>query len=157
MKAHTMPLDEYLPSSKKTVAISGCFDIIHIGHIRFIDAASKQGDELVILLESDEFIKTYKHRDPFHTQNERAEVLSHIKEVDKVVLLPFMTKEMEYTELWKKIQPCIIAVTEGDEYIELKRSQASEISAKVIEVTELYKGKSSTLALKTKPTRLDLS
>lgn len=145
--ANIIPLSSYQPAQGQVVAISGCFDIIHIGHIRFIEAARKKGDSLVVLLESDDFIKKYKIRAPFHTQAERAEVLSHIKEVDTIVLLPFMTKDISYSTMWKKVAPSIIALTEGDTYFKEKTMQANEIGAKVVEVTKLFKGKSTTVAL----------
>ena len=151
--AQIVPLSSYQALSGKTVAISGCFDILHIGHIRFIEAARKKGDLLVVLLESDDFIAKYKMRKPFHNQAERAELLSHIREVDVVVLLPFMTKELMYIDMWKKVSPAIIALTAGDTYLNEKIAQGTEVGAKVVEVTPLIKGKSTTLALTFNPIR----
>lgn len=143
------PGDYIRPTNKHIVAISGCFDIIHIGHIRFIEAARGHGDTLVVLVESDRFIETYKKRKPFHTQQERAEILSHLREVDQIVLLPFMDSEKDYAHMWATIKPSVIAITGHDPYIEKKQHQASLVGARLIEVTPLIEKKSTTNALKT--------
>ena len=54
------------------VLVGGCFDILHFGHLMFLKNAKEEGKVLVVLLESDEFIKKFKHREPVHKQNERA-------------------------------------------------------------------------------------
>lgn len=144
-------LSSYQPAKIKTVAISGCFDILHIGHIRFITSARSKGERLVVLLESDGFIKKYKMRQPFQTQKERAEILSHIKEVDQIVLLPLMEVEITYRTMWKKVSPQIIAITKGDTYLKEKKAQAAEIGAEVVEVTPLIIGRSTTIALTLNP------
>lgn len=149
--ANILPLSSYQPPSGSIVAISGCFDILHIGHIRFITAARKRGDGLVVLLESDEFIRHFKKREPFHSQEERAEILSHISDVDTIVLLPFMGETSKYQDMWKSIRPKIIALTAGDTYLEDKKKQASLIGAQIMEVTPLIDNKSSTIALTHKP------
>ena len=57
MDSKIVHLAEFKPySEKKTVLVGGCFDILHIGHVRFLQAAKKQGDILIVVLESDEFI-----------------------------------------------------------------------------------------------------
>ena len=45
---------------KKIVLVGGCFDLIHYGHLKFLEAAKEQGDFLIVALESDEFIKKHK-------------------------------------------------------------------------------------------------
>lgn len=146
-------LSLYKASSGKTVAVSGCFDILHIGHIRLLAAAKQYGDNLVVLLESDEFITTYKKRQPFHSQTERAEMLSHIIEVDMVVLLPFMKDSNDYQIMWQQIRPNLIAITKGDLYVENKRKQAALIGAEIVEATSLIAGFSSTEALTHHPSK----
>jgi cytidyltransferase-like protein len=120
--------------NKKAVLVGGCFDLIHFGHLRFLEESKKQGDFLIVALESDEFIKNKKQRSPVHQQEERAEILSNFNMVDLVVLLPLFQTSDKYFELVKTISPSIIAVTEGDSQIENKRKQAKEINAQVKEV-----------------------
>lgn len=67
------------------VAVSGGFDPLHYGHIRYIQAAKKLGDELVVILNNDNWLADKKGR-PFMPQEERKEILEAIKGVDRVVL-----------------------------------------------------------------------
>ncbi len=99
---------------KKIVLVGGCFDVIHPGHIIFLEKAKRAGDILIVLLESDQKIKLLKGINrPFFTQLDRVEVLSSIKFVDFVVLLPFISKDKEYDQLILKIKPDIIAATKN--------------------------------------------
>jgi cytidyltransferase-like protein len=107
--------------NKKTVLVGGCFDLIHFGHLKFLEKAKEQGDFLIVALESDEFIKKHKRKLPVHQQSERAEILSNLNMVDLIVLLPFFRTNNDYFNLVKKISPSIIAVTEGDKQLENKK------------------------------------
>ena len=129
---------------KKIVLVGGCFDIFHYGHFYFLKKAKACGDFLIIALESDEFIRNNKKREPIHNQKQRAEILSGFYFVDLIILLPYFSKEDDYFDLVKKIKPNIIAVTKGDPKIENKKKQAKMIFAKVKEVTPLIKNFSST-------------
>ena len=120
--------------NKKSVLVGGCFDLIHFGHLKFLEAAKKEGDFLIVALEPDEFIKKHKRKLPVHIQLERAEILSNLNMVDLIILLPLFGSNNDYLSLVKKISPSIIGVTEGDGQIENKRKQAKEIGAEVREV-----------------------
>lgn len=120
--------------NKKTVLVGGCFDLIHFGHLKFLEAAKDQGDYLIVALESDEFIKTNKRKLQVHHQHERAEILASLNMVDLIILLPFFQTNEDYFELVKTVSPSIIAVTAGDNQIENKIKQAKLIGAKVREV-----------------------
>jgi rfaE bifunctional protein nucleotidyltransferase chain/domain len=141
-------LEKLLPGEGKgrVVLVGGCFDILHIGHVRFLSEAKGMGDYLIVLLESDEKVKELKGKNrPVFIQSERAEMLSALKCVDLVVLLPMMEDDVHYSNLVKKIKPDVIAVTENDPRIEKKRRQAEEARGKlkIIPLTETYS--SSTL------------
>ncbi len=128
---------------KKTVLVGGCFDLLHYGHFTFLKKAAAAGDRLVVALESDEFIKTRKKKNPIHTQRRRAEILRSLKFIGSVVLLPFLKTDEEYFSFVKKIKPDIIAVTEGDPNLKKKQEQARKINAKIKVVTPLLKGYST--------------
>lgn len=99
---------------EKVVLTGGCFDVLHPGHVIFLQKAKEAGDILVVLLESDEKIKKLKGVNrPVHTQKERAKILSALKVVDYIVLLPSLETAEEYDELIVKLKPDIIAVTKG--------------------------------------------
>ena len=136
-------LNTFLPrkSEGRIVLTGGCFDILHIGHVRFLSEAKKMGDYLVVLLESDEKVKELKGKNrPVFIQKERAEVLSALGSVDLIVLLPMMENDSDYLNLLMKIKPDIIAVTEDDPHIEKKRFQAKEVGGelKIISLTKTF-------------------
>jgi len=127
----------------RIVLAGGCFDILHIGHVRFLSEAKKMGDYLVVLLENDKKVKKLKGENrPAFIQKERAEMLSALGSVDLVVLLPTVENDSDYLNLIRKIKPDIIAVTESDPHIEKKKSQAKKIGGK-LKVISLIKTLSS--------------
>jgi rfaE bifunctional protein nucleotidyltransferase chain/domain len=125
----------------RIVLTGGCFDILHRGHVKFLSEAKRMGDTLVVLLESDKKVKKLKGKNrPVFIQRERAEMLSALRSVDLVVLLPMMENDGDYLNLVIKIKPDIIAVTENDLQIEKKKDQAKEVGAelKVISFIKTY-------------------
>lgn len=128
---------------KKTVLVGGCFDILHYGHLRFLESAKKVGDFLIVALESDQFIIKKKRKEPIHNQRERAEILAALKFVDAVIALPLFGSEEGYVSLVEKVRPDVIAVTEGDPHIKEKKAQAEKIGAEVKVVTPHVKGLST--------------
>jgi D-beta-D-heptose 7-phosphate kinase/D-beta-D-heptose 1-phosphate adenosyltransferase len=134
-------LKTFLPrtSEGRIVLTGGCFDILHIGHARFLSEAKKMGDYLIVLLESDREVRKLKGENrPVFIQEERAEMLSALESVDLIVLLPMMQNDSDYLNLVMKIKPDVIAVTEDDPHIEKKRYQAKEIGGelKIISLTK---------------------
>lgn len=115
-------------ASQKIVLAGGCFDILHIGHIEFLEKSKQAGDVLILLLESDKAIKLLKgNKRPINPQDDRAKVLSAIVFVDFVVTLPKPFKTSDYKKLVSEITPDIIAVTEGDPNLANKKLQAKEV------------------------------
>ena len=102
-------IDKLRGSGKKIVFTNGCFDIIHIGHVRYLKEAKALGDMLVIGLNSDKSVSSIKPDRPINPQTHRAEVLSSLEMVDYVVLFD---QETPY-ELIKLIQPDML-VKGGD-------------------------------------------
>lgn len=66
---------------------NGCFDILHIGHIKMLEAAKSRGDYLVVGIDSDSRVKELKGKDrPFNNQENRKAFLESIRFVDEVVV-----------------------------------------------------------------------
>ena len=117
--------------------VGGCFDILHLGHVIFLEKAKKLGDKLVVLLESDENINKNKGNNrPLNKQENRAKMLMSLKVVDRVIKLPEMKTDEEYLALIKKLKPSVIAVTGGDKRIFQKRKQAKIVGARLVKVTK---------------------
>lgn len=74
-------------SGKRIVFTNGCFDILHVGHVRYLAAARSEGDVLVVGLNSDESVKTIKPENrPIINQDQRAEVLAGLSSVDYITI-----------------------------------------------------------------------
>jgi D-beta-D-heptose 7-phosphate kinase/D-beta-D-heptose 1-phosphate adenosyltransferase len=94
---------------KRIVFTNGCFDILHIGHIRYLKDAKKLGDVLIIGLNSDASVKRLKPQRPVNEESNRAEVLASLEMVDYITLF---SEDTPY-ELIKTINPDVL-VKGGD-------------------------------------------
>ena len=99
---------------KKIVFTNGCFDLLHVGHIRYLAQAKKLGDFLIIGLNSDRSVKKLKGKDrPINSFEDRATLLSALNSVDLVIKF----EEQSPENLIKDIVPDIL-VKGGDYNIE---------------------------------------
>ncbi len=133
------------PSAKRVLA-GGCFDILHIGHVQFIAKAKEAGDSLILLLESSEFIEQVKKKKPVHTQEQRADILASLQNVDYVVPLPFLTNpNSDYERIIRALSPAVIALTEGDKMEAQKRKLAQLVGSEVLVISPISSFSSSQL------------
>jgi len=106
-KKHSVMLRK---NGKKVVFTNGCFDILHAGHVHYLEQAKELGDELVVGLNSDSSVKTLKGPNrPINNLEERAKVLSSLKCVDRIVSFADETP----IKLIKEIKPDVL-VKGGD-------------------------------------------
>ncbi len=95
---------------KKIVFTNGCFDILHLGHIRYLREAKRLGDILIIGLNSDHSVRSLKGSDrPLVKEKDRAEILSALEMVDYIVIFNELTPK----NLIDKIIPHVL-VKGGD-------------------------------------------
>jgi len=133
--------------SKKIVLVGGCFDLLHFGHISFLQEAKSHGDWLVVALESDENVRKMKGDSrPIHTQEQRKAMLEAVKFVDEVIALPPMHSDRDYFEFVRNLKPAVIAVTEEDSMKSKKQEQAIEVSATLVEIPKIHTPSTSQLA-----------
>ncbi|MDW8104729.1 MAG: D-glycero-beta-D-manno-heptose 1-phosphate adenylyltransferase [Armatimonadota bacterium] len=79
---------------ERCVFTNGCFDILHIGHVRYLQEARELGDYLVVAINSDESVRQLKgFPRPFVAQEERAEMLGALESVDYVTIYDELTAE----------------------------------------------------------------
>ena len=98
----------------KIVFTNGCFDILHAGHIRYLEDAKKLGDILVVGLNSDRAVKLLKGEErPVNNEEDRKFVLSALRAVDKVIVFD----DISPLELIKEVKPDVL-VKGGDWEIE---------------------------------------
>jgi len=126
---------------KKIVFTNGCFDIIHIGHVRYLKEAKKLGDILIVGINGDESVKTLKGEGrPIIPEKERAEILSSIKWVDYVVIF----YEINPESLITKIKPDIHV--KGGDYMmdEIPESKlVKSLGGKTVIIKEIEKKSTS--------------
>lgn len=130
---------------KKIVFTNGCFDIMHVGHIRYLQEASKLGDILIVALNSDDSVKKLKgSARPVNSESERAEMMCALGCVDYVVIF----KEDTPLRLIEAIQPDIL-VKGGDysnEYV-IGSKEVEERGGKLV-LIPFVEGKSTTNIIK---------
>ncbi len=126
---------------KKIVFTNGCFDLLHVGHIRYLAQAKKLGDFLIIGLNSDSSVKELKGEDrPINSFEDRATLLSAIESVDLVIMFEEQTPE----NLIKDIVPDIL-VKGGDYNIEdIVGYQTVIQNGGQVKTLSFYEGYSST-------------
>lgn len=139
-------ISEKIRKNRKTIVlVGGFFDILHTGHIKFLENAKKYGDYLFVLLEDDNKAKKAKGESrPINSQKDRAIVLSTLRSVDYVVLLKNMTNNAQYDKIIIQIAPNVLATTYGDPYINHKRRQAKLVNGKVMCVIHRIYDRSTT-------------
>jgi rfaE bifunctional protein nucleotidyltransferase chain/domain len=126
---------------KKIVFTNGCFDLLHVGHIRYLAQAKRLGDFLIIGLNSDSSVKELKGEDrPINSFEDRATLLSAIESVDLVIMFEEQTPE----NLIKDIVPDIL-VKGGDYNIEdIVGYQTVMQNGGQVKTLSFYEGYSST-------------
>ena len=130
---------------KKIVFTNGCFDIIHVGHIRYLTAAKSFGDVLIVGLNTDESVRKLKGESrPVNNQDDRAEVLLGLKAVDHVIFFGEQTAENLISELKPDIY-----VKGGDYTLEtLPEAKIVQSYGGRVEIVNLVAGKSTTNIIK---------
>jgi D-beta-D-heptose 7-phosphate kinase / D-beta-D-heptose 1-phosphate adenosyltransferase len=142
--AHIKTLDEITALStelktrgKKIVFTNGCFDILHAGHVRYLETAKSYGDVLILGLNSDRSVSALKGENrPINLELDRAYILAALEAVDYVVVFD---EDTPY-ELMKAVQPHILA--KGGDY-EGKEVVGQDI-ADELKLVQFVDGKSTT-------------
>ena len=134
-------VNELKNKDKKIIFTNGCFDILHIGHIKYLEKAKSFGDILILGLNSDESIRRLKGKNrPINTQDDRAYILASLEVVDYLVIF----EEDTPFELIKLIKPDVLV--KGGDY-EGKEVVGQDI-AKELKLIQFINGKSTTNTIK---------
>ncbi len=89
---------------RKLVVTNGCFDLLHVGHVRYLQAARKLGDALAVGLNGDLSIRALKGATrPLNGERDRAEVLAALGCVDFVAIFP----EVRAADFLERVQPAV--------------------------------------------------
>ena len=126
---------------KTFAATNGCFDILHVGHVRYLQKTKNLADYSIVMLNSDKSVKLIKGDSrPINNETDRAEILTALSSVDYVVLF----EEKSPADLLAKIKPDIY--TKGADYtLETlpERDVVEKNNIKVVFI-EFVEGKSTT-------------
>lgn len=126
---------------KKIVFTNGCFDILHVGHVKYLEVAKSYGDVLILGLNADSSVRKLKGPTrPINTQEDRAYILASLESVDYVVIFE---EETPY-ELIKLIKPHVLV--KGGDY-EGKEVVGQDI-ADELKLVQFVDGKSTTNTIK---------
>ena len=131
---------------RRLIFTNGCFDLLHVGHVRYLQAARALGDALVVAVNGDDSVRALKGpARPINNEQDRAEVLAALACVDHLVI--FHTERV--TEVVRTIRPHIYAKG-GDYTVESldpgERAALAEVGAE-IHILPLIPGKSTTAAI----------
>jgi len=116
---------------RKLVLTNGCFDLLHLGHVRYLQAARSLGDSLVVALNGDDSVRSLKGDGrPLNPAENRAEVIAALQSVDHVVIFP----ELRVTRLIEQLRPAIYV--KGGDYTTLslnpeERAALEKVGAEV--------------------------
>ena len=134
-------LDTLRKEGKKIAFTNGCFDILHVGHVRYLREAKKTADVLVLALNSDSSVQSIKGaKRPLICEEERAEILAALEFIDFVTIFPELTP----LELINYLKPDIIV--KGGDWPEDKvvgRDEVKKWGGRVVLIPEV-EGKSTT-------------
>ena len=128
-------------SDKKIVFTNGCFDILHKGHVSYLNTAKSFGDVLILGLNSDNSVKRLKGESrPINTQEDRAYILSALECIDYVVIFD---EDTPY-ELISKIKPNVLV--KGGDY--KGKEVVGQDIADELKLVDFIEGRSTTRTIK---------
>ncbi len=134
-------IDTIHHAGKTVVTTNGCFDILHVGHVRYLEKTKTFGDYLIVLLNSDKSVKSIKGPSrPINNEMDRAEILSALRCVDYVVLFD----EDSPRNLLDEMKPDVY--TKGADYTmeTLPEADIMKKNGTRVEFIDFVEGKSTT-------------
>ncbi len=114
----------------RKVFVSGCYDILHAGHLQFFEEARALGDYLIVSFASAEVLWHHKRRKPSIPDDHKRCLLQGLRMVDEVVITHGHKEGLDFEEDFLRIRPDFLIVTEDDKYGEAKRSLCAKTGAR---------------------------
>lgn len=115
---------EWRRAGDRVTLTNGCFDVLHVGHVRYLRAARELGGKVVVAVNSDASVRTLKGEGrPVMPAEERAEILAALADVDAVVIFP----ENDVRAIIREIRPDIHA--KGTDYTAESVPERAEVKA----------------------------
>lgn len=128
------------------VIATGVFDLLHVGHLRFLEAARQLGSELAVGVESDARVRMWKGPDrPVQSEEDRTEILGALRMVDRVFVIRGERVDPDYyVDLFRPMHARYLAVTADDPLLAVKRVAMESIGIDVHVVTPRIENYSTT-------------
>lgn len=118
---------------KKKVFVSGCYDILHGGHIEFFNQAKAKGDYLTVCFAGDKSFELHKHKRSSLPENHKKRILESLSMIDEVVVGDYLEElGLDFKEHFLRIKPNVLVVTEDDKYAEAKIALCNQIGAQYL-------------------------
>jgi cytidyltransferase-like protein len=114
----------------KKVFVSGCYDILHAGHLQFFEEARALGDYLIVSFASAEVLWHHKRRKPSIPDDHKRALLQALRMVDEVIVTQGHKEGLDFEEDFLRIRPDFLIVTEDDKYGDIKRQLCADVGAK---------------------------
>ena len=113
----------------KKIFVSGCYDILHAGHLQFFEEARAHGDYLIVSFASAEVLWHHKRRKPSIPDDHKRVLLQGLRMVDEVIVTQGHEEGLDFKEDFLRIRPDMLLVTEDDKYGALKRELCAQVGA----------------------------
>jgi FAD synthetase len=126
-------------NGKKVVLASGVFDLLHLGHVRFLEEAKKTGGknaELVVIIARDSTVEKTKGRKPIMSENQRRALVESLKVVDEAVL---GYENFDLGEVIEHVKPDVIAL--GYDQVEMEKATQKYVNNHKLHVKVVRIGK----------------
>lgn len=118
----------------KKIFVSGCYDIIHAGHVQFFREARALGDHLTVSFASDNVLWHHKERRSSLPEEHKLALLNNLRVVDEAVIGENEALGLDFQEHFRRIRPDVLAVTEDDQYADIKKALCKEVGAKYVKL-----------------------
>lgn len=116
------------------VFVSGCYDILHGGHIEFLAMARSLGTSLVVCAPTDRVYRIHKGRSPVVPFEHRLAVLRALRMVDRVEIGDDPDPGLNFKSVFLRLKPGILAVTDDDQFEHKKRALCDEVGASYVKL-----------------------
>lgn len=116
----------------KRVFVSGCYDLLHAGHLEFFRSARALGDHLTVCFASDQVLTAHKNRRPAMPEGHKRALLEALEMVDEVVIGTDPELGLDFRTHFVERRPDILAVTEDDEFEQAKRALCRQVGAEYV-------------------------
>jgi len=113
----------------KRIFVSGCYDIIHAGHLQFFEEARAQGDHLTVSFASEDVLRHHKQRRSSIPDLHKKALLEGLRMVDEVVIGDDHDLGLDFKTYFLDPKPDVLVVTEDDQYADVKRALCDQVGA----------------------------